>query len=78
MLCAQRVEPRRNKSITLLDVEGQKLFTVLARRFTKYMFANKFIDTSVQKGGVERLAGCCEHKSMISQLLKDNTRGTSR
>ena len=59
------------RTISLLDVEGKIQFSVLARRFTKYMVANQYIDTSVQKGGVEGLAGCWEHNSMITQLLKE-------
>ena len=45
------------RTILPLNVEGKIVFTVLARRFTKYMVANKYIDTSVQKGGVKGLAG---------------------
>ena len=35
------------------------------------MVANQYMDTSVQKGGVEGLAGFWEHNSMIRQLLKE-------
>ena len=65
MLCAKRVELRRDQAIPnnlALRCGREDTVSVLARRFTKYMVANQYIDTSVRKGGVEGLAGCWEQQ----------------
>ncbi|XP_060603812.1 uncharacterized protein LOC132756698 [Ruditapes philippinarum] len=38
---------------------------------TTYMIENKYIDTSVQKGGIPGLSGCAEHTSALTQLLHE-------
>ncbi|XP_053395771.1 uncharacterized protein LOC128555950 [Mercenaria mercenaria] len=59
------------RTISLLNVEGKIFFAVLSRRLTSYLTANKYIDMSVQKGGVPGFSGCVEHTSAISQLIRE-------
>ena len=49
--------------IALLNVEGKLLFSLVS------MY--KFINTSVQKGCMEKVPGCWEHMSMVWSALKD-------
>ncbi len=59
------------RKISLLSVEGKIYFSLLSRRITEYLLNNKYIDISVQKGGIPGSSGCLEHTSMISQLLRE-------
>ncbi|XP_045174487.2 uncharacterized protein LOC123535800 [Mercenaria mercenaria] len=59
------------RTISLLSVEGKIFFSVLARRLTTYMTTNKYVDISVQKGGIPGLSGCVEHTSALTQLLHE-------
>ena len=43
--------------ISLLNVEGKILFSVMASRLTKYLTENGYINTSVQKGGITGVSG---------------------
>ena len=55
------------RTISLLSVECKIFFfSVLARRLTIYMVKNKYVDTSLQKGGILGSHGCLEHTSIIS------------
>ena len=36
-----------------------------------YTLANKYIDTSIQKGGVPGVSGCMEHTVILSQLIRE-------
>lgn len=54
-----------------MDVEGKIFWSIIAKRLTKYLLANDFIDPSVQKGGILRYSGCLKHTAAISQLLKE-------
>jgi len=70
-LCQKRKILKRlaNYGQSLLNVEGNIFFAVLARRLTTYMTANDSVDRSVQEGGIPGFAGCIEHTSIISQLI---------
>ncbi|XP_060082190.1 uncharacterized protein LOC132561508 [Ylistrum balloti] len=59
------------RTISLLSVEGKIFFAILARRMTKYMTSNEYIDSSVQKGGIPGFPGCIEHTSAITQLIRE-------
>jgi len=63
------------RTIALLNVEGKIFFAILARRLTSFLTENKFIDTSVQKGGVPGFSGCVEHTSAITQLIREAKEG---
>ncbi len=58
-------------TISLLNVEGKVFFGILAKRLTQFLINNKYIDTSVQKGGVPGVPGCIEHNSVISKIIED-------
>uniref|UniRef100_A0A8W8L8P9 Reverse transcriptase domain-containing protein n=1 Tax=Magallana gigas TaxID=29159 RepID=A0A8W8L8P9_MAGGI len=40
------------RTISLLNVEGKILLSVMANRMTRYMLDNNYVDVAVQKGGV--------------------------
>lgn len=62
------------RTISLLNVEGKAFFGILAKRLTQFLINNKYIDTSVQKGGVPGVPGCIEHNTVISEVIKDARR----
>ena len=59
------------RTISLLSVEGKIFFSILSKRLTHFLTKNKYIDTSVQKGGIPGFSGCVEHNSVVSQLIKE-------
>ena len=63
------------KTISLLDVEGEIFFAILAKRLTSLLTGNTYIDTSVQKGGVPGFSGCVEHTSAITQVIREAKEG---
>ena len=59
------------RPIALLNVEGKLLFSLVSRRLEAHIITNnKFINTSVQKGCMEKVPGCWEHMSMVWSVLK--------
>ena len=64
------VNLKQLRTISLLTVEGKLFMSVLAKRLTTYMLANKNMDTSVQNVGVPGVSGCLEHTSVLTQLIK--------
>ena len=59
------------RTISLLNVEGKLYFALRADRLVTYTLANKYIDTSIQKGGVPAVSGCMEHTAVLSQLIRE-------
>ena len=60
------------RPIALLNVEGKLFFSLLSRRLEQHIISNnKFINTSVQKGCMEKVPGCWEHMSMVWASLKE-------
>jgi hypothetical protein len=45
-------------TISLLNVESNIFFSLLAKRMSTYMTENGYVDTSVHKGGVPGFSGC--------------------
>ena len=70
---AQEVEKFR--TISLLNVEGKLFFAMKAERLTQFIMSNKYIDESIQKGGVPGVSGCLEHTALLSQLIKEAKEG---
>ena len=63
------------RTISLLNVEGKLFFALKAKRLVNYALANKFIDTSIQKGGIPEVSGCLEHTALLSQLIREAKAG---
>ena len=59
------------RTVSLLNVEGKLYFALRADRLVTYTLANKYIDTSIQKGGVPGISGCMEHTAILSQLIRE-------
>ena len=60
------------RPIALLNVEGKLLFSLISKRLEAHIITNnKFINTSIQKGCMEKVPGCWEHMSMIWSALKE-------
>ena len=60
------------RPIGLLNVEGKLLFSLISKSLEKHIIANnKFINTSVQKGCMEKVPGCWENISMVWGALKE-------
>ena len=67
--CVSKIEDFR--PITLLNVEGKLFFSLIAKRLETHIInQNKFINTSLQKGCIAKVPGCCEHMSLVWQELK--------
>ena len=57
--------------ISLLNVEGKIYFAMRADRLLKFVQDNKYIDSSIQKGGLPAISGCLEHTAVLSQLIRE-------
>jgi hypothetical protein len=66
-----RQEIKQFRTISFLNVEGKTFFAVLVRRVTSYIISNRYVDTSIQKGGIPGFSGCLKHISIIPQLMKE-------
>ena len=58
------------RPISPLNVEGKLFFAILAKRITKYLLENGYVDTTIQKGGIPQVSGCLEHASMIWSAIQ--------
>ena len=65
------------RPITMTNTDGKILLSVLASRALSYMKTNGYYDIGVQKGFINDMAGCVEHTTMLSELLK-NAKHTNR
>lgn len=57
--------------ISLLSVESKIFFSVIAKRLSNFLLSNRYIDTSVQKGGIPGVSGCLEHTGVVTQLIRE-------
>lgn len=57
--------------ISLLSVEGKIFFSIVAKRLADFLLKNRYINTSVQKGGIPGVPGCLEHTGVVTQLLRE-------
>lgn len=57
--------------ISLLSVEGNIFFSILAKQLADFFLKNGYIDTSVQKGGIPGVSDSLEHTGMVTQLLRE-------
>ena len=61
--------------ISLLSVESKIFFSIIARRLSSFLLSNKYIGTSVQKGGIPGVPGCLEHTGVVTQLIREAREG---
>ena len=60
------------RPIALLNVEGKLLFSLISKRLEAHLIANNsFINTSIQKGCMEKVPACWEHMSTVWSALKE-------
>lgn len=57
--------------ISLLCIEAKIFFSAVSNRLSTFLSKNKFIDTSVQKGGIAGMSGCLEHTGVVTQLIRE-------
>ena len=62
------------RTISLLNVEGKLHFGLIAMKLTNFTLANKYIDASIQKGGIPGVSGCMEHTAILTQLIGEAKR----
>ena len=65
------------RPVTMTNTDGKILLSILASRSLSYMKANGYYDLGIQKGFINDMAGCAEHTTMLSELLK-NAKQTGR
>ena len=58
------------RPISLLNVEGKIFFGVIAKRMTRFVINNEYVNTSIQKAGVPGFPGCIEHTTMLWNRIK--------
>ena len=58
------------RPVSLLNVEGKFFFSILSKRLVKHIYSNKLINSSIQKGCMEKVPGCWEHMSVVWGELK--------
>ena len=49
------IGPSEGRPISLGNGQGKIYMAILAKRVTAYVLQNKYVDTSVQKGGVSKV-----------------------
>ena len=60
------------RPIALANVEGKVFWSLVSQRLISHLVQNnKFVDTSVQKGCLEKTPGVWEHVSMVWSALQD-------
>lgn len=65
------------RDITLFNASLKALTGTWARFITDFMVKNKYLDTTIQKGFVPRVAGCVEHNQTMVDLLKESRKEKS-
>ena len=48
------------RPISLLNVEGEIFFSIMASMLTEFVMSNQYLDISVQKGGIPGVPSCIE------------------
>ena len=59
------------RTISLLNIEGKLFWKLKADKVTSFIMKNKFIDGSIQKGGIPGVSGCMEHTAVLSHLIAE-------
>ena len=58
--------------ISLLDIDGNNMFGILANRLATFLLQNGYINTSVQKAGILGFPWCVEHCAMIWHTIEED------
>ena len=58
------------RPVTITNTDGKILLSILASRSLSYMKSNGYYDLGIQKGFINDMAGCAEHTTMLSEVLK--------
>ncbi len=58
------------ETIYLLSIEGKIFFSILAKGMTTYMVKSKYVDTSIQKGGIPGVSRFLEHAG-VNKLIRE-------
>ena len=58
------------RPISLLNISGKIMMGIFARRLSRYLLSNGFIDSTIQKAGIPGFPGCIEHSSMIWHTIQ--------
>lgn len=61
--------------ISFLSVESKIFFSIVTKKLSNFLLRNKYINTSVQKGGIPRDLGCLEHTRVVTQLIREAKEG---
>ena len=60
------------RTISLMNVEAKLFWCMVSSRLYNYLIlSNNIIDTSMQKGSIQKMAGVWEHTAMVWEGLKD-------
>ena len=59
------------RPVTMTNTDGKIFLSVRATRSLSYMKKNGYYDLSIQKGFISNMAGCAEHTTVLSELLKN-------
>ena len=62
------------RTISLLNTEGKLFWKLKANKITDFITRNRFIDPSIQKGGIPGVSGCLEHTAILSHLIAEAKR----
>ena len=63
--------PGEFRPIALLNAEGRLFFTLMNARLSSFMLKNRYINTRIQKGFIEEVAGCIEHSEVAHEAMLD-------
>ena len=60
------------RPITVSNVESKLFFSLISKRLETHLICNnKFINSSIQKGCMEKVPGCWEYLAMVWHVLKE-------
>ena len=60
------------RTISLLNVEKNNIYFAMKDvRLLNFTLQNKYIDTSVQKGGIPKVSRCLEHTDILPHLIRE-------
>src|SRR6478609_1862841 len=67
-------KPDQFRNIALTNTDGKLFFSILSSRLVSFMLENSYINRSIQKGFMSKVAGCVEHTALLHSALKNAKR----